>query len=99
MNVNLNDTKIQNDLKNTIKQILIKVGVYEEDLVYLDYNFKFKNNFIKLTPNNFVCALWFIGALPEDTNIIFEENKAIVGGYLYRFNQRTKKLSKRKLKN
>jgi len=99
INVDFNDEKIQRDIKETIKNILISVGVYDDELEYLDYKFKIKKNYIKLQPNNFVCALWFIGALPDDPTLILDENRAVVGDYVYKFNRRTKMLSKRKIDN
>ena len=97
INVDLSDEKIQYDVRETIAQMLFKFGVYEDEMEYLDYNLKVKDNYVKLVPNNFICALWFIGALPEDPNLIIQENRAVVGDYIYKFNRKTKKLSKRKL--
>jgi len=99
MNVDFNDENLLNDINNTLSKILQSVGVYEEELVYLDFKIKVKKNVIRIIPNNFICALWFIGALPEDPGLILEQNQAIVGDYMYKFNRKTKKLSKRKINN
>ena len=97
--IDFNDQKIQEDILVTIQNILLSVGVYEEELVYLDYKIKVDKLTIKLVPNTFVCALWFIGALPDDPLLVIEQNQAIVGEYVYKFNRKTKKLSKRKVNN
>ena len=97
--VDFEDANIQQDIRETIKQILTRVGVYEDELEYLDYKIKIKGDAIKIVPNNFICALWFIGALPEEPKLILEQNQAVVGDYMYKFNRKTKKLSKRKINN
>ena len=99
IDINFKDKKIQDDIFTTIQNILLSVGVYEDELVYLDYKIKIDKLSVKIIPSNFICALWFIGALPDDPLLVIEHNQAIVGDYVYKFNKKTKKLSKRKINN
>lgn len=90
--------KYKIEIKNTILYLLEEIGVEEKDLNYLDYDIKRHYNKYKIIPENIVCALWFSGLFPTDCYKTNKENKLIFKNKKYIFNEKTKRLTWKKIK-
>ena len=65
---------------------------------YLDYVIKKKDICIKVIPQNGLTALWLSGIFPQNPDDILETNEFEVGDTLYKFNEKTKRLTHKLLK-
>ena len=87
------------EIKNSIMIMISEMGVDANDLYYLDYEIKKnKSGIIQVIPGNIVCAIWFIGAVPNNCDFVFKENYVIFKSRKYKFNKKTKRLTWEKLK-
>jgi len=79
--------------------LLEGIGVHYEDLQYLDFGLKKEGvGSVRVMPCNIVTALWFSGIFPENCEVAFLNNSAVIGGLKYKFNKKTKRLSWVKVK-
>lgn len=90
----ITDSKYEEGIETNIEFILSHMGVNDYDLRFLDYKFKEKKKgYIQVQPQNLVSAMWFIGALPYNCNIVNKRNSIDFNGKTYKFNKRTKRLT------
>jgi len=75
---------------------LAECGVDPRHIGFFDFEVKNKNknndNF-KIKPNDIVSAMWICGFFPDNCNLLFEENKTIFDGKIFKFNKKTKSLT------
>jgi len=71
----------------------------ENDVVYLNFSIK-KDKFggFNVVANNIITALWFSGIVPRDTDSVLNKNTLVYDNLEYRFNNKTKILTTKKLK-
>ena len=91
---NITDTNIKDGINGNISFLLKRMNVNEYNMQYLDYTLKeTKKGYVRVVPNNIVCAMWFIGALPPNCDNIIKKNSVYFNGKKYKFNKRTKRLT------
>jgi len=94
----ITDEKIQGKLFNRLANVLLMVGINDEDIKYLDYKIK-KNNDIAymVVGNNIITALWFVGIIPYNCEEVMKINYIVFNNRKYKYNKKTKKLSWKKI--
>lgn len=96
----LSDESMIDDVYDTTAHILQHMGVEDEDLEYLDFNVKrVKGNYYKIVPNNIVCALWLSFKFPFNIYHAYDTNTVKFDDIEYKFNNKTKKLTWKKIEN
>jgi len=65
----------------------------EGDVVYLDFEITDEDDYVKVTGNNSVTALWLSGIIPDDTAAILEYNRIVIGDRKYVYDKKTRKLT------
>lgn len=94
----ITDLKYNDGITDNINFMLAHMGVDRHDLLYLDFKFKEpKKGHVRVIPNNIVCAMWFIGALPN-CDRTFKNNYAYFNDRKYKFNKKTKRLTWERIK-
>lgn len=89
--------EMKDTIYNTIIYILQEMNV--KSIEYLDYKIKkIKNEHIKVVANNIITALWFSGIFPLDPDKIYKKNEMIYNDKQIKFNNKTKKLLWKKIK-
>ena len=90
----LSEEEMINSLYSTIHYMLEQMDVGTDPMEYLDFNIKKKDmNYLKVIANNIVTALWFTGIIPLNPDSVYENNEMRYNGKLYKFNNKTKKLT------
>lgn len=89
----ITNPEIEAGIEGNIKHILLRYGVRNEDLAYLEYKIKkSKDVHYKVVPDNIITAMWFSGYYPDKCDLIYEKNYAKFDNKLFKFNKRTKKI-------
>lgn len=71
----------------------------ETDSEYLNFEIKEKNGFFKVVSGNAITAFWLSGIFPDSIRQVNRTNEFIFDDMEYKFNPKTKKISKKQLKN
>ena len=96
--IDISDEEMEADIYigfTTILQYFKNNEKYEN---YLDYEIKKNDICFKIVANNALTALWLSGIIPINPENVIIENKFEIGDRLYRFNEKTKRLTYRELK-
>ena len=98
--LDLSDPQVNEGVENSLIVLLTSMGVDPMDVhEYLDFKFKkIGRGYIKALPNNIVTAMWFVGAMPKDCEMVYLHNTAVYSGHEYKFNKKTKKLTWKPIK-
>ena len=94
----INGNDVEADIYIGINSILKYFLYNTNDLMYLDFDIKKKNNYFRVVCKNIVTALWLSGIFPDDGNVVINTNEFVVDNKKYKFNKKTKKLTYRIIK-
>ena len=70
----------------------------DREIKYFSYDLKYDKTGFKVTilPDNILCALWFIGVFPNNTEKVLQSNRFENTEFIYTFDKKSCKLKKRK---
>ncbi|HPC09451.1 MAG TPA: hypothetical protein PLN85_00055 [archaeon] len=98
-NIDLSNKDVLTKTHATFVQILQKNKGVGENIVFLDFDIKGDNVYIKVIPKNFISALWLSGIFPENVYDLIDKNQCLVDNVVIKFNKKTKRLTYKKKKN
>jgi hypothetical protein len=91
-NVDISDSDSLEEIHGVISNFFEPYMKNAGDLVHLDFNIIRKNEYYKVIGNNFITSLWFIGIIPDNSNMVMQNNKYKFDNKIYTFNNKTKTL-------
>lgn len=80
-------------LYNIFEEYLIMCGVDPNDIDYLEFFIEKDSIRNKIKASNIVSAMWLCGFLPDDPQSIFDKDKVLFEGKIFKFNKSTNKLT------
>ena len=66
--------------------------INKNDIKYLDFEIKNKNEYYTVIGNNIISALWLSGVMPDNSLLVLEKNEFTTKEYKYTFDKKNKKL-------
>ena len=71
-----------------------KIINFDKNIKFFEYDLKYDKNgeAITIKPYNIICALWFIGIFPIDTEDVFKKNRFENKNKIYSFDEKSLKL-------
>lgn len=95
MDYDISDYSFVESGKMHYMEYLMNNGVEPNHLKFFDFDVSRDKdgNHFKIKPDNIVSAMWICGFFPENCNLLFEENKTIFDGKIFKFNKETKSLT------
>jgi hypothetical protein len=78
-----------------------KLHNVDRDIEHFSYDLKQDKtgHYTQILPDNILCALWFIGIFPKDTQKVLEQNRFENLNFIYTFDKKSRKLKKKKKNN
>lgn len=90
----ISDEKLINEIGDTFLLILENTLDNENDAVYLDFEIRNDNDYIKIVGKNAPTALWLSGIMPKgDVDKFLKQNIFVINNKKYIFNKKTFELS------
>ena len=90
----ISDPELIGNTNIYFSKFLMNKGISENDLLFFDFKIiRGRGESYKVKANNIVTAMWLSGFFPENCNLLFEKNRVIFDGKIFKFNRKTKKLS------
>jgi hypothetical protein len=98
LGADVSDEKLKENINSAFVFILEKHLINKNDVIYLDFDVINNNDHFKLVGMNSISALWLSGIIPDDTALVLENNMFELDDYEYRYNNRTNKLTYKKVR-
>jgi len=97
--VDISDMSYKQSIENECKNYLEMCLINPKDVVFLDFEIKASksNTHLKVVSNNILTALWFSGIVPANSLEILANNRHYYDGSVYKFNEKTKVLTVKKI--
>jgi len=90
--------EIEADVYVGIATILEYITRDKNDVNFLDFEIKKKNDYFRVVAKNSITALWLSGIFPKDPKKVLETNEFVMDNVKYRYSVKTKKLTYRLIK-
>lgn len=98
-NIDISDKKMKDDLHLSLSYMLEFYLEDENDVKYLDFEIKKRNDKYVVKGRNIISALWLSGIIPKNTIKVLNENRFIFENIEYTFNEKSLKLILKKINN
>lgn len=96
--IDISDGDVEVDIYVAFTTILKYFKNNEKYEKYLDYEIKKDDICFKVVAKNALTALWLSGIFPINPEDVLNENRFEVGDRVYRFNEKTKRLTYKQIK-